>query len=127
MPYIQFVSLRPELCLQLPSDSSSPRTPLLLANGWHYQPPYRTFTDEKAPLLGAQLINLPDIKTGRFIYFLFNFSTMKITFIYLFIFIVDFFIPVEPFNITIYRALICQIVLCIYFRPSEWLINRYYS
>jgi len=39
------VYLGSALCLQLPSDSTSRWTPLLLANGWHYQPPYRTCTD----------------------------------------------------------------------------------
>ena len=50
---MRFVYLSSVLCLQLPSDSPSRRTPLLLANGWHYQPPYRTFTDERAPMPGA--------------------------------------------------------------------------
>jgi hypothetical protein len=36
---IIFVSLRPEICLKLPSDSTSQWTPLLLANGWQLQAP----------------------------------------------------------------------------------------
>src|SRR5690606_11425316 len=34
-----FVSLGPELCRQLPSDSTSRWTPLLLANGWRLHTP----------------------------------------------------------------------------------------
>jgi hypothetical protein len=36
---IVFVFLGPELCRQLPSDSTSRWTPLLLANGWRLQTP----------------------------------------------------------------------------------------
>ena len=53
MPYMQFLFVRPELCLQLLSDSTSRWTPLLSANGWHYQPPYRTFTDKRMLILGT--------------------------------------------------------------------------
>jgi len=36
---MMFVFLRPELCRQLPSDSTSRWTPLLLANGWQLPAP----------------------------------------------------------------------------------------
>ena len=39
LPYMQFLFVRPGLCLRLPSDSTSRWTPLPLANGWCYQPP----------------------------------------------------------------------------------------
>ena len=37
MPYMRFLSIRPRVCLQLPSDSASRRTPLLLANSSYCQ------------------------------------------------------------------------------------------
>ena len=40
---IVFVFLGPELCRQLPSDSTSQWTPLLLANGWRLQTPIKDF------------------------------------------------------------------------------------
>src|SRR5690606_38318918 len=40
---MMFVFLGSELCRQLPSDSPSRRTPLLLANGWQLQTPITDF------------------------------------------------------------------------------------
>ena len=40
---IVFVFLGPELCRQLPSDSTSQWTPLLLANGWRLHTPITDF------------------------------------------------------------------------------------
>src|SRR5690606_29752831 len=40
---MQFVFLGSELCLQLPSDSTSRWTPLLLANGWQLPAPIADF------------------------------------------------------------------------------------
>src|SRR5574344_1726191 len=40
---MMFVFLRPELCRQLPSDSTSRWTPLLLANGWQLPAPITDF------------------------------------------------------------------------------------
>jgi len=42
-PQIGFVYLMSSICLQLPSDSVSRRTPLLLANGWRSPAPVRNF------------------------------------------------------------------------------------
>ncbi len=52
-PRLRFVFLGSGICLRLPSDSVSQRTPLPLANGWCYQPPFGTFTLELSPMPGG--------------------------------------------------------------------------
>ncbi|RKP56262.1 hypothetical protein D7Z26_06395 [Cohnella endophytica] len=53
LPQTQFVYLGPCICLQLPSDSTSRWTPLLLATVGARQPPFGTFTLKMTPMLGV--------------------------------------------------------------------------
>jgi hypothetical protein len=52
-PYMRFVFLGSGVCLGLPSDSTSRRTPLPSASGWGYHPPQGTFTPKLLPMPGA--------------------------------------------------------------------------
>ena len=82
-PYIMFLFVQSQICRQLPSDSSSRKTPLLLANDSHWQarsglPPYRymvcvahnekSFSNEKllVRIIGLEPTRLaaPDPKSG---------------------------------------------------------------
>ena len=53
-PYMQFLFVDPNFCRQLPSDSNSLWTPLLLANTSHCIGVFGTFTLECVHMLGAQ-------------------------------------------------------------------------
>ena len=53
-PYMQFLFVGPNVCRQLPSDSNSLWTPLLLANTSHCIGVFGTFTLECVHMLGAQ-------------------------------------------------------------------------
>jgi hypothetical protein len=62
---MRFVFLRAEFCRQLPSDSTSRWTPLLLTSGWRLQTPtvdfhhlvsYHARHTKKKPLVGAAFI-----------------------------------------------------------------------
>lgn len=48
-PHMRFVSLRPELCLRLPSHPASRRRSCRSARGTHHQGPQRTFTSKSLP------------------------------------------------------------------------------
>jgi hypothetical protein len=52
-PYMRFLSVGPKICRQLPSDSTSRWTPLLLANACCYQGAFGTCTLELLPMPGT--------------------------------------------------------------------------
>jgi hypothetical protein len=65
-PRMQFLFVSPRICRRLPSDSSSRRTPLPLANASHYQGAFGTFTLELPHMLGAHK-KTADPQRGRLI------------------------------------------------------------
>ena len=64
-PQIGFVYLGSSVCLQLPSDSASRRTPLLLANGWRSPAPVRDFHPRDDAHAGRTQITKSPLFTER--------------------------------------------------------------